>query len=1825
MTHGVKEPCGWLGKAGSGLPLTALRRHPLLSCALRYGVSPALVLAGIGAWLGLRFAAGGPMPEFITLYPVVMAVAVLAGLGPGLLATGLAALAAAYWILPPEGFAVVSFADRIALGLFTSIGLAINVLAERNRRNRRAVAAYERERAFHEGQERLAEFAAAMFEGIVESEAGRIVDCNEQFALMTGRSSKALKGAFLADLTAPEDIERVRARVSGNSASVFEFAMLRRDGTRIIVEARDRPAGASGSRRYTAFRDITALKRAEAALMTANDELGARVQERTAALKEANSYNRTLLEANLDPLVTIGPDGKITDVNGATEAVTGRSRSELIGTDFLDYFTEPETARAGYTKVFQEGSVRNYPLEIRHCDGRTVPVMYNATVYRDESGKVTGVFADARDITEQKRAEAALKAERERLYAVLETLPVYVVLLAKDYSVPFANRFFRERFGESNGKRCFEYLFNRTAPCANCESFKAFKTLAYHNWQWTGPDGCSYDIHDYPFIDHDGSTLVLEMGIDVTATKQAQIKLKEANERLEQRVAERTAQLGAANEELLGEVAERKRTEEVLRTSEAKYRSLFENMAEGFAIYELLYDEQGRPWDWRVLEINDAYTRNTGVERQLIVGRRVGELFPAAVPEYLPIFAGVVESQQPVDFDTYSKYVNRHMHIVAFPNGGHYFASLIEDISGRKQAQLERDISILFLRMVNTSKNISELLKTAVAFFKEHSGCDAVGIRLKKGDDFPYHEALGFSAEFLEAESSLCECGTGCEPHLTACMCGQVIRGRMFFNGLPLTAHGSFFSNDTAELLRIPPDAQNPLRGRCAHEGYGSLALLPLYKGSERIGLLQLNALRKEAFTQETVSLWERLSDQLAVAMSKFQAEEALLESESRFRNIFDHAATGIAITDCAGRLVQCNEAYRSILGYTQEELENLVFPNLIHPADREHNMGLIRQLLNGEIQSFELENRYVHKNTRQVWVHKYVSLLRDERGRPSHVVGLVTDTTERKQTEDVLRFLGQCDANATGEGFFQQLARYLALTLNMDFVCIDRLEEDLLSARTLAVFHGGQFDDNVQYTLKDTPCGAVAGKSICCFPQQVRSLFPKDKVLQTLQAESYLGTTLWSSQGKPIGLIAVIGQTPLADARRAESLLQLVAVRAAGELERQQAEAEVRTNRRRAELLARTASELLASTDPQLVIESLFREVMAFLDCHAFFNYLTDGKAGRLHLNACAGISKKAASEIEWLDYGVAVCGCAAQLGQRIIAPDILHTADPRTELVKSYGIQAYCCHPLMSHDKVIGTLSFGTRSRTTFSDDDVTLMKAVADLVAVAIAQLRDREALRERQEDLNRAQLVAHVGSWRLNVQRNELLWSDENWRIFGVDRNTPLSYETFLNSVHPEDRPYVHEKWSAALRGEPYDIEHRIVAGDTVKWVRERAELEFDANGTLLGGFGTTQDITDQKNAEAVKARYELIAQYARDPLLLLDLDGSIIEANQAAVLLYGYPREELLGMRLYALRQDDAEVVDLQIEQALSGGVLFETNHVRQDGTVVPVEVSSRGVTISGQTMLLSVIRDISQRKENEQKLYRAKEEAEHASQAKSDFLAAMSHELRTPLNAIMGFSQVLENEYFGSLTDKQHEYVSDIYESGQHLLSLINDILDLSKIEAGKMVPLWTAIDVSALLENSLVLIREKCAKHGIRLSFDLSASVRGLHVFADERRLKQVLYNLLSNATKFTPDGGDIRMQADLTDEPARMLKVAISDSGIGISAEHQKHVFEAFYQVQQGLSNKTPGTGLGLCLVDQLIAMHGGRIWVESGGEGCGSRFTFVIPVDARAAVADTVEVEP
>jgi PAS domain S-box-containing protein len=268
---------------------------------------------------------------------------------------------------------------------------------------------------------------------------------------------------------------------------------------------------------------------------------------------------------------------------------------------------------------------------------------------------------------ERRQAEAAAKKERQRLYDVMETLPAYVVLLTQDYHVPFANRFFRERFGESHGKRCYEYLFNRTEPCEICETYQVLKTKSPHRWEWTGPDGRNYDIYDFPFTDTDGSRLIMEMGTDITERKKAEAELAKHRDHLEELVEERTKEL---------------------RESEERLRSLYVSMTEGLANHEIVY-EDAKAIDYIITDVNPAYERITGLARTDAVGRKASDLYGTGSPPYLDVYARVASGGMPEDFETHFPPMKKHFVISAFSPAKGKFATVFTDITKSKRIEEE--------------------------------------------------------------------------------------------------------------------------------------------------------------------------------------------------------------------------------------------------------------------------------------------------------------------------------------------------------------------------------------------------------------------------------------------------------------------------------------------------------------------------------------------------------------------------------------------------------------------------------------------------------------------------------------------------------------------------------------------------------------------------------------------------------------------------------------------------------------------------------------------------------------------------------------------------------------------------------------------------------------------------------------------------------------------------------------------------------------------------------------------------------------------------------
>ncbi|MCX5718259.1 MAG: PAS domain-containing protein [Nitrospirae bacterium] len=427
-----------------------------------------------------------------------------------------------------------------------------------------------------------------------------------------------------------------------------------------------------------------------------------------------------------------------------------------------------------------------------------------------------------------------------------------------------------------------------------------------------------------------------------------------------------------------------------------------------------------------------------------------------------------------------------------------------------------------------------------------------------------------------------------------------------------------------------------------------------------------------------------------------------------------------------------------------------------------------------------------------------------------------------------------------------------------------------------------------------------------------------------------------------------------------------------------------------------------------------------------AVFLYDEDEKI--LKLIVSSNFSNEFAGRCSTVPYGECLCGLCVEKDEIIVSgnseEDKRHS---RTEPeAKGHG---HVILPLKARDKILGVICLYLPAGIKLSDREIELCRSITDIISVSLQNVLSYEKTQQSEASLREAQRIARLGNWRWDVVKNTLYWSDELYRIFGLSpQEFVVSYETFLNCVHPDDREFVSKSVNDALyEGKPFSIDHRIVLPDGAEHIiHAQADVIFDESGKPIKMLGTVQDVTERKQLE-------------------------------------------------YALQKFNEEL----------------TKKVQ----------------------------------ERTKELMEAKEIAEAANRAKSEFLANMSHELRTPLNSVIGFSEVLTEGLAGNITDKQKEYVQDIWKSGKHLLRLINDILDLSNIETGTMELELSEFDIKELIAGSLVIFKEKAIKHKIKFTSNIPDDI-GV-VTADAVKIKQALLNLLGNAFKFTDDGGSVRVTA--------------------------------------------------------------------------------------------------
>ncbi|MDO8725306.1 MAG: PAS domain S-box protein [Candidatus Methanoperedens sp.] len=495
----------------------------------------------------------------------------------------------------------------------------------------------------------------------------------------------------------------------------------------------------------------------------------------------------------------------------------------------------------------------------------------------------------------------------------------------------------------------------------------------------------------------------------------------------------------------------------------------------------------------------------------------------------------------------------------------------------------------------------------------------------------------------------------------------------------------------------------------------------------------------------------------------------------------------------------------------------------------------------------------------------------------------------------------------------------------------------------------------------------------------------------------------------------------------------------------------------------------------------------------------------------------------------------------------------------------------------------------------------------------------ALKENEARLSEAQRIAHLGNWEWNVKTNELHWAEENYRVFGLSRDVKPSLEAFLNTIHPDDLKLVQKSMDDALHGKPYDVDMHIIRPDGQEGiVNAKGEVFFDEENRPIRMSGTVQDITERKQEEEKLKLFHDLIEKSNDAITIVDPEtGIILDANEKASSSLGYTRDELLNMHVYdfEITLPDTFSWNEHVKEIQKEGNLFlEGKHRRKDGTIFPIEVSVNLLEYENKSRIVAIVRDITERKKAAE-MSHENERLVYASKAKNEFLSNMSHELRTPLNAVIGFSELLKMKTIGDLNEKQEGYVDNIRYGGKHLLNLISDILDLSKIDAGKMELVIENISVPETLDQTIVMVEEMAKKSNVSLIKELSPDLEFIE--ADKQRFIQILFNLLSNAIKFNRKKGGIVTVT--TNREGDMAKFSVSDTGIGIKEEDKNKLFNDFEQLDSGITRKYGGTGLGLAITKKLVELHGGKMWVDS-EFGVGSTFTFLLPIKANKGEKNT-----
>lgn len=979
-------------------------------------------------------------------------------------------------------------------------------------------------------------------------------------------------------------------------------------------------------------------------------------------------------------------------------------------------------------------------------------------------------------------------------------------------------------------------------------------------------------------------------------------------------------------------------------------------------------------------------------------------------------------------------------------------------------------------------------------------------------------------------------------------------------------------------------------------------------------------------------------------------AEEALRASEAQFRAIFEGAAIGIALVDATGHPVKNNSALQEMLGYDSEELLNMVFTDFTHPDDVETDWTLWQELIAGRRDSYQIEKRFIHKTGRVIWVKLATSIVPDADGKILFGVGMAEDITERKSHErerealaSVTQALDQdLDLDVLLQNLLDAALNAVPIAEKGTILLIDA--EGILGIRAI----NGYLDPRVRTAGFPSNSGysarAVRERRpliIADARSDTLTLYD-DEIEEFREIQSAVVAPL-IVKGRAIGAISLDNVTR--KEAFSESELTLLSTFA-------NSAALVIQNTRLLEETSQRVVELKLLYESGLAISQLLnpkeiaRKIMDLLEQKMNWHHT----AIRLYnaaddtLELLAFYQPNIKNDEERLEVekrfntmvsnsGEGLSGWVVKHGESVRTGDLIN--DDR--YIETFaGLHSGLYIPIKIGERTIGVISIESEKENAFSRSDeqlTTILAAQAASIfenARLYADISQRASELEQRVEERTAQIevakhrlelatsAGQIGVWEYNPMQNKVIWDERMYAIHQVraDKFDSTS-QAWARLIHPNDldESQINDPL-AFTQNLLLNNEHRIILPDgSIRYINTNAVAVANEHGTAERVIGISMDITERKQIENSLRESE---NYARllfdaipDPVSVNDINGITVDINRVFENQFRVTRSEMRGRRMSELGiypESELEKRQKYMDEILQGKAAdpVELDYYVPGDRIHTLELHAYPLKVNGRQLVLNTSHDITLRKKAEETQRLAKSEIEHALRIKNEFLGNMSHELRTPLNSILGISESLEEQIVGALNEKQLKYVGIVRESGRHLLELINDILDLTKIEAGRMDLDIHPIAVEKLCQASLRMVKELAQKKSLNVTYILNENVR--IVSGDERRLKQCLVNLLSNAVKFTPPGGRIGLEVSGNAE-TNEVEFTVWDQGIGIAQKDIQYLFKPFVQLDTGLAREYQGTGLGLALVAQMVNLHSGNVRVESEA-GSGSRFIISLP---------------